>query len=136
MICPCHSGLSYTECCGPYHKGEMIPESALVLMRSRYSAYALKLPDYIIETTHKDGSAYHSNLSEWKDSILFFSNKTEYHDLKIIEFLEGTEEAFVVFHAHLFRDGKNTSFTENSRFFKIGDRWYYHSGNVEKHRPS
>ncbi len=132
MVCLCHSGLPYPECCSPYHKGEVLPESALVLMRSRYSAYALQLADYIIETTHKEGPAYHANLNDWKESILFFSKKTDFHDLKIIEFLEGTEEAFVTFHAHIYQDGEDASFTENSRFFKIGDRWLYYSGKVER----
>lgn len=132
MVCKCHSGLPYIECCSPYHKGKMLPESALILMRSRYSAYALGLADYIIDTTHKEGSAYHSDHSKWRDSIHYFSKKTEFHDLKILEFLEGTSEAFVTFYAHLFQDGKDVSFTENSRFFKVNDRWFYYSGDVDK----
>ena len=120
MVCSCHSGLPYLECCSPYHKGKMIPESALILMRSRYSAYALSLPEYIIETTHKDGPSFHSNHEKWKESILFFSKKTDFHDLKIIE----------------FQDGEDASFTENSRFFKVGDKWLYYSGEVEKYPKS
>ena len=47
--CPCCSGKSAI-CCQKYHKG-LTPENALVLMRSRYSAYALGVGDYLIETT-------------------------------------------------------------------------------------
>lgn len=101
-------------------------------MRSRYSAYALKKPDYIIETTHPDNPSYHSNKNEWRESILFFCKNTEFCGLKVIEFLEGNLEAFVTFNAHLFQDSEDVSFTENSRFVKVKDRWLYRSGNIER----
>ncbi|MBJ7449651.1 MAG: hypothetical protein JHC93_04750, partial [Parachlamydiales bacterium] len=49
--CPCHSSLDYEKCCKPFHDGIPAP-TALALMRSRYSAYALHLIEYIIATTH------------------------------------------------------------------------------------
>lgn len=48
--CPCGSGQHYPDCCGQYHAGMPAP-TAEALMRSRYSAYALKKVDYIINTT-------------------------------------------------------------------------------------
>jgi len=50
-LCPCSSGLPYAECCGPLHSGEAAA-TALDLMRSRFSAYALALPDYLLSTWH------------------------------------------------------------------------------------
>ena len=47
--CPCDSGQTYVDCCGPWHAGlaqglhAPTPET---LMRSRYSAYVLGLIDY------------------------------------------------------------------------------------------
>ena len=38
-------------CCAPYHKGKAVPTAALLLI-SRFSAYAMNLPHFIIETTH------------------------------------------------------------------------------------
>ncbi|NGX26562.1 MAG: hypothetical protein K940chlam6_00487 [Chlamydiae bacterium] len=131
MQCPCHSGLSYAECCELYHIGKELPESALQLMRSRYSAYVKKNADYIIKTTHPDNPSFLANREEWKESILFFCNRTEFRNLKIIEVLEGNQESFVTFFAHLFQNGEDASFQESSRFYKVGDRWLYHSGNLE-----
>ncbi len=37
--CPCGSGQSYAQCCGPAHRGERLPQTAENLMRSRYCAY-------------------------------------------------------------------------------------------------
>ena len=34
MNCPCSSGQSYETCCGPFIKGEALPDTAEKLMRS------------------------------------------------------------------------------------------------------
>jgi SEC-C motif-containing protein len=96
-------------------------------MRSRYSAYAIKDADYIIATTHPENPIYSSNHEDWKTSILYFCNHTSFHNLKIIEILEGVQESYITFFAHLFEKDKDVSFEETSRFVKVDDRWYYHS---------
>lgn len=47
--CPCGSD-PLDDCCGRYHQGHPAP-TAEALMRSRYSAYALGLVDYLRDTT-------------------------------------------------------------------------------------
>jgi SEC-C motif-containing protein len=42
----------YDACCGPLHRGEAQAETPEQLMRSRYSAYALGLTDYVWRTWH------------------------------------------------------------------------------------
>ena len=130
MKCPCQSGLSYLECCNEYHSGKILPENALQLMRSRYSAYAVHNPDYIIETTHPENLSFSTDIEAWKKSILEFCKKTDFRGLKIHEFVEGNEEAFVTFHAHLQQKNKDISFEETSRFIRIKQQWLYHSGNI------
>src|SRR3990167_7362914 len=49
-LCPCGSEHSLSECCGRYHAGTPAPDAER-LMRSRYSAYALGLIDYLLRTT-------------------------------------------------------------------------------------
>ena len=55
--CPCGrttpkgQALSLADCCGLYHSGQPAPD-AESLMRSRYSAYALGLIDYLLATWH------------------------------------------------------------------------------------
>jgi len=50
--CPCGTGLTYGECCGPLHSGERRAATAEQLMRSRYSAFAAGLPDYLLASWH------------------------------------------------------------------------------------
>jgi SEC-C motif domain protein len=48
--CPCHSGASYSACCKPFHERSTHPLAPELLMRSRYSAFALGLGSYLSET--------------------------------------------------------------------------------------
>jgi SEC-C motif domain protein len=121
-LCPCHSGKKYKQCCLPHHKGSL-PPTALKLMRSRYSAYALHLADYIIHTTHPNNPDYTNETAIWKKSILEFSQNTQFLGLKILEFIDGEEEAFVTFEAKL----DNGILKEKSRFLKIEGKWLYES---------
>lgn len=126
--CPCHSGLPYSECCEPYHLEQKRAENALKLMRSRYSAYALGLPDYIIATTHPENSSYMEDKKSWRASILQFSHSTQFEGLNILQFLDGEKEAYVTFFAQLKQKNQDTSFQEKSRFKKVGEKWLYVSG--------
>ena len=121
--CPCHSGEKYKKCCQPYHKG-MLPSNALKLMRSRYSAYALGLIEYIMATTHPNNPDATIALSDWQRSITEFSKTTQFIGLKILEFVDGEDESFVTFEAQ-FNHG---SMKEKSRFLKINGKWLYESG--------
>ena len=53
-LCPCKSRENYSVCCQPFHLGRAKPETAVQLMRSRYSAYFFRLADYLVATTHPD----------------------------------------------------------------------------------
>lgn len=121
--CPCYSGKKYKQCCQPYHRG-ILPSTAEKLMRSRYSAFALGLCDYIMATTHPNNPDYTEDKERWRDSILNFSQTTRFLGLKISEFIDGNEEAFVTFEAIL--DGG--SLCEKSRFLKVKGQWLYESG--------
>jgi SEC-C motif domain protein len=46
--------LSYQVCCAPFHRGQAHASNAAALMRSRYSAYVLRLIDYLRATWHPD----------------------------------------------------------------------------------
>lgn len=121
--CPCHSGKGYEQCCKPFHEGAL-PAKAVELMRSRYSAYALGLADYIQRTTHE--TSPHKNRE--KNEILTFCQETRFDFLKIIEEIENGEEAFVTFRASLTQNGRDVSFTEKSLFYRVKGQWLYHSG--------
>lgn len=119
MNCPCSSGKPYASCCKPYHDGTLAP-TPLALMRSRYSGYALKKVDYIVETTHPKFSIKSPH------EIEHFSSETSFDGLDIID-AQGDD---VTFRAHLSRNGKDISFTEKSHFEKVDGKWKYHSGVI------
>jgi len=50
--CPCLSGLTYDACCGALHVGTATAQTAEQLMRSRYSAFAVGDPAYLLATWH------------------------------------------------------------------------------------
>lgn len=127
MLCPCCSGLKYEACCAPFHQGEL-PKRALELMRSRYSAYQLNKPDYIVATTHLGNKDYASDVEAWKKSISAFSKSCSFNRLDILDFHEEGNRAFVTFTAHIKEGKRDLSFTEKSAFEKVDGRWLYLSG--------
>lgn len=127
--CECHSGKTYEECCKPYHDGNL-PENALLLMRSRYSAFALNLPSYIVETTHPASPQYMDNQFSWKRSIAAFCKNYRFHNLEVLDFKENGTIASVVFTVTLFQGDQETVYTEKSYFEKFHDKWLYRLGHV------
>lgn len=123
-LCPCSSGKSYKACCQSLHEGKKA-ETALELMRSRYSAYVLNLTNYIIETTHPANSQYMKNRALWQKEITEFSKATIFQGLEIHDFEENGKEATVTFTAYLSQNGKDASFTEKSLFEKTERGWLY-----------
>ncbi len=124
MKCPCHSSKEYAECCAPFHEGEN-PPTALALMRSRYSAYALGKSDYIITTTHPDHPDASLPPLQRRKQIEHFSKNTLFNGLDILDFIEGGEKATVTFKATLSQDGEDCSFTERSEFARLHGKWLY-----------
>ena len=122
--CPCDTGKPYIDCCYKLHAGAL-PDNALALMRSRYSAYAKGLIDYIIETTHPNHPDKKRVEAEWRKEIRAFSERTKFLRLEILHVEEGENLSYVTFKAHLLQDGKEFSFIERSRFEKLNGRWLY-----------
>jgi len=86
-LCPCCSGKQYEECCKVFHDGAK-PQNALQLMRSRYAAYALNIPDYIMKTTHPENPLFSKDKLLWKEKISQFSRNTSFQKLEILDFKE------------------------------------------------
>lgn len=125
MLCPCCSGKAYADCCERYHCGEL-PSTPLALMRSRYSAYALKKSDYILETTHPKSPYFEKDRAKWKRAIEQFSEETKFLRLEIVD----SGEDWVFFKAHLEQKEKPICLSEKSRFAKEGSKWLYLLGEV------
>jgi peptide deformylase len=129
MICPCCSQKTYATCCQPFHQGAL-PSTPLQLMRSRFAAYALNLPDYIIHTTHPASRQYMHDKTVWTSQISEFSQKTKFQHLEILNSQENEPFGTVTFVASLVQDNQNATFTERSYFEKVKGKWLYRSGHT------
>jgi SEC-C motif-containing protein len=128
--CPCGTDLPYSECCEPFHKGA-VPETPEALMRSRYSAYAKGLIDYIIDTTDPLGKAWDSDMTAWVDRIRKFAAKTTFDGVKILSSSSDGNAGVVRFHAKIRAKSGDLSFTETSQFVRREGRWLYSEGLIE-----
>jgi peptide deformylase len=134
-LCPCFSGKKYEECCKPFHDGALT-KNALQLMRSRYTAFALNLPDYIIQTTHPANSQYSENKFSWKRHIAHRSETSIFNKLEILDFKEKGNYATVTFTVTVTQNNEQFLFTEKSVFEKKEGRWLYLSGRFEEGRAT
>lgn len=99
-------------------------------MRSRYSAYALGLTDYILATTDPTGPHFEPDTAAWRASVARFSAETRFQGLDVLASSEHGDEGAVRFRAHLEREGRDVSFGETSQFRRVNGRWLYHSGEA------
>jgi SEC-C motif domain protein len=123
--CPCGSGLVYTSCCGVYHDGSRYAQTAEALMRSRYSAFVLKLDAYVLATW--------DNTLRPK-SVDFELDASQWQRLEIIACKKGLandSKGIVEFNAYYLQNGQAHVLHETSRFVKRGNHWFYLDGKVK-----
>lgn len=123
--CLCGSRLSYSVCCGKYHNIEAIPTTAEALMRSRFTAYALRNADYLRATWDSD---------KCPDNIDFSRETAVWQRLEIVDTKKGgpqDDKGVVEFKAYYQQDGEECVLHEVSRFIKKQDRWFYLDGVIK-----
>lgn len=139
--CPCRVSpvsnnssvpLSYGDCCQSYHDDidrteGVTADSAERLMRSRYSAFVLVIPDYIIKTTLP---AQQPLLD--KSSIKTWAEDTDWSGLEIIMHNPiGKRHAHVEFKAYFKSPDGVQNHHELSAFVKVknnlanNEQWYF-----------
>ena len=118
LPCPC-GGADYAACCGRYHNCMPTPDAA-ALMRSRYSAYALKLEAYVLATWHSDTRPAALGLAA--DNIKWTALEIKRH------IPEADERATVEFVARYKIGGRAHRMHEVSRFVCEAGRWFYVDG--------
>jgi len=122
LPCPCGSGQAYTACCQLWHNGlaegihAPTPEA---LMRSRYSAYAVGLIDYLLATWHPSTAPGELELSPVKWIGLEVLHAQESGDAGVVEFV-----------ARCRVNGRAQRMHETSRFVRAEGRWYYIDGQM------
>lgn len=139
--CACGSGLAYNKCCGKLHKdpSSYAAAPASRVVRARYSAYAKRVVDFIIASTHPLNPSFEQDMEHWKKTMEqdCFDN----FELTKCDILEESYQgqgsdgtATVRFIAHMIqRDTQQRSaFMETSTFERDASTgaWLYRNGDV------
>lgn len=123
LVCPCDTGAALAECCGPFHTGAIAP-TAVTLMRSRYSAFALGLTDHLVRTWHP----------RTRPVELTLDPATAWTGLRIHRTEAGgveDETGLVEFTASWRTPERVGDLHEVSRFARRARRWLYLDGQVD-----
>lgn len=128
-LCPCKSKKKYKFCCQIFHKGSN-PKNATLLMRSRFSAYAISNAKYIIKTTHPKNEHFLQDEQKWMEDILEFCKGSDFENLEILSDFQNENDAQVQFIATFVQNGEKIKMHEISQFEKIDGKWLYLSGSV------
>ncbi|QPI64388.1 YchJ family protein [Vreelandella venusta] len=127
VICPCGSGAAFAECCQPYHQGAT-PPTPEILMRSRYTAFALNSCDYLLATWHVST----------RPIQLLPDPDTQWKALTIVTAPPSNErQGSVHFLAYFREQNRWHVLEENSRFVFEDGRWWYVDGmpTIERLKP-
>ncbi len=133
MPCTCGNSISFQECCEPLIKGRRQPETAEVLMRSRYSAYVSGDVDYIVET-QAPGTRHTVD----RDATEQWSRKSTWLSLEILGVEAGgatDQTGTVEFVAHYELEGEKVDHHETAEFRREDGRWYFVAGHAPKQEP-
>ncbi|MFK4068986.1 YchJ family protein [Streptomyces sp. NPDC029674] len=119
--CPCGHPLPYEKCCGRLHRGETAAATPEELMRSRYSAFAVRDEGYLLRTWHP----------RTRPPRVEFDPALRWVGLDIEETTEGTafhSTGTVTFRARYTDSGRPDSLHEKSRFERVDGAWVYVDG--------
>jgi len=127
-FCPCASGKSFGECCEPFLLGREQALTAVALMRSRYTAYALGVIDYLYQSASArvrkefdaESSRQWAKSAEWTGiEILSTTGGTEEDDTGLIEFIAHYKVKETEFNHH-----------ECAEFARVDGNWVFMDGKI------
>jgi SEC-C motif-containing protein len=119
LPCPCGSA-SYAPCCGRFIERGEVPQTAEQLMRSRYSAYALRDEAYLKSTWHASTRPVEPIAQD--DGI-------KWSGLEVRRHVPDGDKATVEFVARYKTGGRAQRLHEVSNFVRENGRWYYVDGS-------
>ena len=121
--CPCGSGLTYPECCGPLHRGTAEASTAVALMRSRFSAFAVGDAAYLLASWHPDT----------RPAELTLDDTLTWRRLQIVDTEAGgvdDSSGVVEFRAQYVHRGRRHILHERSSFERVTGAWRYRNGQI------
>lgn len=116
--CPCLSGLTFGECCGPFLEGVTHAPTAVQLMRSRYAAFVVGDAAYLLATWHPST----------RPPALELDPAMRWYRLDIVRRDRGgplDRDGVVEFRAFYRLDGERGEQHEVSTFVREAGRWRY-----------
>ena len=123
MKCPCDEQRLYARCCEPFHQGAAAP-TAEALMRSRYSAYVLRLEAYLL-------ASWHASMRPASLDLAAETPPPKWLGLKILRHERQGDAAVVEFVAKFKLGGGSAQrLHEVSRFVREDARWFYVDGDL------
>lgn len=116
--CPCGSGRPYGECCGALHSGRAAAATAQLLMRARYSAFAVHDAEFLLKSWHPST----------RPRQVDFDPRVRWSRLEIVATGDGGpfhRSGTVEFRAHYTERGQPGEQREVSRFVREDGEWVY-----------
>lgn len=115
--CPCGLPAPYAACCARFHRGEPAPTAEL-LMRSRYSAFAVRDAEYLLRSWHPTT----------RPPRLALDPREQWLGLEILDTQRGgllDAEGEVTFRARYAAGNQAGATQERSRFVRLDGHWVY-----------
>lgn len=131
--CPCNSGKTFGECCGPVIAGTAKAETAEALMRARYSSYVTGDIDFLKTSATK---TVQDEFDE--QSSKAWSAAARWHGLEILRTERGgagDETGVVEFRALYTANGEFCNHHEISQFVREPDGWKFADGELVGETP-
>jgi len=133
-LCPCKSGKTYGECCGPIIAGALKAETAEQLMRARYTSYVTGSVEFL-KTSSTAAVQEQCDLEASRQ----WSEAAEWHGLEIIKVEKGgakDKTGVVEFRALYTANGKFCNHHEVATFVKEKDGWKFEDGDFVPEKPT
>ncbi|WP_341236615.1 YchJ family metal-binding protein [uncultured Limnobacter sp.] len=123
LLCPCGKG-SYASCCEPFHINVALPPTAEALMRSRYSAYAMGLSDYVLSTWHASTRPNQLDLQQELAQGQWLGLNVKGH------WPQGKHAEVEFVARYKPHSGPASRLHERSRFVQENGQWFYVDGDL------
>ena len=131
--CPCKSGKTFGECCGPIIAGTARAETAEALMRARYASYVTGDVDFLRSSATKE---VQKEFDEATSKA--WSEAARWHGLEILRTERGgpgDTDGVVEFRALYTANGEFCNHHEVSKFVREQDGWKFSDGDLVKEKP-